>query len=60
MSRTCAVSPEAGVNELLSKQGSELFESIFFQTVYLILDNALRVLTQLYPQSGMCLLHKVD
>jgi len=57
MSRTCAVSPETGFNELLSK---ELFESIFLQTEYVILEEAVCVLTQFYPLSGMCLLQKVD
>jgi hypothetical protein len=60
MLRTCAVSSETGVNELFSKQGKELFESIFFQTVYLISEKALRVLTQFYLLNGMCLLQKAD
>jgi hypothetical protein len=53
MPRTCAVSPETGVNELLSKQGKELFEYIFSQTVYLPPDKALHVFTQFYPMSGV-------
>jgi hypothetical protein len=61
MPRTCAaVSPETGVNELVSKKGKGLFESIFLQTEYLISEKALCVLTQFYPLSGMCLLQKVD
>ena len=59
MSRTCAVSPETGVNEVLSKK-RKLFESIFLQTEYLISEETLCILTQFYLLSGMCLLQKVD